>query len=61
MKPIKSNAVLLVAAHPIDLLTTLAVDVSGLPMFQVLGLGTCFDSARLRTLLAEEAEVYLRT
>lgn len=57
MKPFKSDTILLVVANPVDLLTSLAKELSGLPPSQVLGSGTFLDSVRLRGMLADEAKV----
>jgi L-lactate dehydrogenase len=57
MKPFRSDAILLVVANPVDLLTSLAQELSGLPPSQVLGSGTFLDSVRLRGMLADKAEV----
>lgn len=57
MRPISENAVLLLVANPVDILTYFARRMSGLRENQVLGTGTSLDSARLRGILAREAEV----
>lgn len=57
MAPISPHTILLLVANPVDILTYFARKMSGLPESQVLGTGTSLDSARLRGLLAEEAEV----
>jgi L-lactate dehydrogenase len=57
MKPIKKDAVVLMVANPVDVLTLFAQEKSGLPKGQVVGSGTFLDSARLRSLLAEKAGV----
>lgn len=56
MSPVKSDTILLVVANPVDLLTSFALDLSGLPASQVLGSGTFLDSARIRGLLADKAQ-----
>lgn len=48
MRPFSPHTVILVVANPVDLLTTLAQDIAGLPRKQVIGTGTCLDSLRLR-------------
>lgn len=48
------KGVLVVASNPVDLLTQVAQEVSGLPAGQVIGTGTLVDTARLRGLLAAE-------
>ncbi|QDS68908.1 hypothetical protein FKW77_008063 [Venturia effusa] len=57
MKPFKEDAVLLLVANPVDILTFFAQKYSGLPRTQVLGTGTFLDSSRLRGFLAKEADV----
>lgn len=57
MRPFRSDTILLVVANPVDLLTSLAQELSGLPTSQVLGSGTFLDSVRLRGLLADRAGV----
>ncbi|KAH0563398.1 hypothetical protein GP486_002032 [Trichoglossum hirsutum] len=57
MKPIKKDAVVLMVANPVDVLTVFAQSLSGLPKGQVLGSGTLLDSVRLRALVAEKAGV----
>ncbi|CBF70728.1 protein ldhA [Aspergillus nidulans FGSC A4] len=54
MKPFRSDTVLLIVANPVDLMTSLAKELSNLPSAQVLGSGTFLDSIRLRGLLADE-------
>lgn len=57
MKPFKEDAILLLVANPVDILTFFAQKYSGLPRTQVIGTGTFLDSSRLRGFLAKEAEV----
>ncbi|EOA80987.1 hypothetical protein ACJQWK_09989 [Exserohilum turcicum] len=57
MAPINPHTILLLVANPVDILTYFARKMSGLPESQVLGTGTSLDSARLRGVLAEKAEV----
>jgi L-lactate dehydrogenase len=57
MKPISEDAILLLVANPVDILTYFARKMSGLRESQVLGTGTSLDSARLRGILAQKAEV----
>merc|ERR1711939_1154749 len=53
MKPFKESTILLLVANPVDVLTYLAQQISGLPPSQVIGSGTFLDSARLRGYIAE--------
>ena len=42
------NGVLLIVANPVDILTTVALKLSGLPENKVIGSGTVLDTARLK-------------
>lgn len=57
MAPIHPDTILLLVANPVDILTHFARKLSGLPESQVLGTGTSLDSARLRGILAQKADV----
>lgn len=57
MKPFEPGAILLIVANPVDLLTSIAQEHSGLPGSQVLGSGTFLDSLRLRGMIADKASV----
>jgi L-lactate dehydrogenase len=50
----RKDALIFVVSNPVDILTQLAVVRLGLPWKQVLGLGTMLDTARFRSLLADE-------
>lgn len=50
----RSDALIFVVSNPVDILTHLAVERLGLPWNQVIGLGTMLDTARFRSLIAEE-------
>lgn len=54
---LKDSSYLLVVSNPVDVLTYLAVQQSGLPWQRVLGLGTQLDTARFRGCLARRLEV----
>ena len=54
---LKESAYLVVVSNPVDVLTHLAVQRSGLPWQRVLGLGTQLDTARFRGYLARRLEV----
>lgn len=54
------DAVWLIAANPVDVLTCGALRISGKPWQQVIGSGTVLDSARLRLLLSEKCEIDAR-
>jgi L-lactate dehydrogenase len=54
---LKDTAHLVVVSNPVDVLTYLAVQRSGLPWQRVLGLGTQLDTARFRGYLAKALQV----
>jgi L-lactate dehydrogenase len=47
------EAVLLIASNPVDVMTHVVTNISGLPRGQVVGSGTILDTARFRALLSE--------
>ncbi|MGY4690697.1 L-lactate dehydrogenase [Salibacterium sp. K-3] len=47
------DGIFLIATNPVDILTQVTRDVSGLPAERVIGSGTVLDSVRLRTMLGE--------
>ena len=49
---LKKDAIVLVVSNPVDILTQLAVEQTGLPASQVLGLGTVLDTSRFSSLIA---------
>lgn len=57
MQPIRVDAILVLVANPVDVLTHFAQQLSGLPKSQVFGSGTFLDSVRLRRTLAERLNV----
>jgi len=54
------GGILLITTNPVDVLTQIAQQESGLPVNQVLGSGTVIDTARLRALLGEALGVDAR-
>lgn len=52
---------ILVVANPVDALTQVALEVSGLPKNRVFGTGTTLDTARLRATLANQLNVSQET
>ena len=55
------NGILLVVANPVDILTQVAIKLSGLPEQRVIGSGTVLDSARLKYKLGEHLSVDSRS
>jgi L-lactate dehydrogenase len=57
LRPIRKDAVILIVSQPVDVLTSLARELSGLPASQVIGTGTFIDSIRLNRILAGRLKV----
>ena len=55
------NGILLIVANPVDILTTAAIKLSGLPENRVLGSGTVLDTARLKHELGKHLNVDSRS
>ncbi|MGC8642984.1 MAG: lactate/malate dehydrogenase family protein, partial [Isosphaeraceae bacterium] len=53
----KREAIVLVVSNPVDVLTYLATTQLELPPRQVIGLGTALDTARFRSLIAEDLQL----
>lgn len=51
------DGVLLIASNPVDIMTYLSLQISGLPPERVIGSGTILDTARFRTMLGERYTV----
>ena len=51
------KGILVMASNPVDILSRLAQQISGLPPGQVMGTGTLIDTARLRGMIADELKV----
>lgn len=51
------DAILLMVSNPVDILTHVALKVSGLPPERVIGSGTVLDTMRFRHLLSEHSDV----
>ncbi|MGI3166193.1 L-lactate dehydrogenase [Pseudooceanicola sp. 200-1SW] len=51
------DAILLIASNPVDIMTEVALQASGLPASRVFGSGTILDTARFRYLLGQHLNV----
>lgn len=49
---------ILVVTNPVDVMTSLAIDITGFPAERVFGTGTLIDSIRFRELLSEMLDVH---
>ncbi len=54
---LKPSAIIVVVSNPVDIITYLVQEISGLPKNQVFGTGTGLDSARLRANLAKRFNI----
>jgi len=55
------NGIIVIATNPVDILTTISSEISGLPVGRVIGSGTILDTARFRYLLGEYYRVDSRS
>jgi len=55
------QGIMLVVANPVDILTYLAIKLSGMPQNRVFGSGTVLDTTRLKYLLGEHLQVDSRS
>ena len=53
MQPIQKDAVMVLVTNPVDTLTLIAQNISGLPRNQVFGSGTYLDTCRLTVYLSD--------
>jgi L-lactate dehydrogenase len=51
------KTILLIVSNPVDIMTQIVTQISGLPARRVIGSGTILDTARFRTLLAEHLNI----
>lgn len=58
---IKSTAIVIMIANPVDVLTYVAQEISGLPRAQVFGTGTALDTARLHSEISKKLGVYAQS
>ncbi len=58
--PHTCKGILLVVTNPVDIMTRVVIEHSGLPKHRVMGSGTVLDSARFRYLLSRNCQVDTR-
>jgi L-lactate dehydrogenase len=51
------NAILIIISNPLDIMTYVALKISGFSASKVIGIGTMIDSGRFRSLIAHEAQI----
>ncbi|MDX2082196.1 MAG: lactate/malate dehydrogenase family protein [Terrimicrobiaceae bacterium] len=54
---LRKDAIVFVVSNPVDILTQLAVERTGLPKTQVIGLGTVLDTSRFCSLIADSLQL----
>ncbi len=54
---LRKDAILLVVSNPVDILTRLALAITGLPAGRVIGLGTMLDTSRFCSLIADSLQL----
>lgn len=57
IKPVNTEAILLLVSNPVDILTYIALDLSGFDPHRVIGSGTVLDTARLKFLVGRMLQV----
>lgn len=55
--PLKKNACIIMVTNPVDILTYLALKLSGLPSQQVFGSGAILEGMRLRNFISHKLEI----
>ncbi|MBC7172167.1 MAG: L-lactate dehydrogenase [Polyangiaceae bacterium] len=55
------RGILIVVTNPVDVMTRVAAEASGMPPAKVIGTGTMLDTARLRFALGEELDIEPRS
>lgn len=55
------RGLLVIVTNPVDVLTQVALEASGLPPGRVIGTGTMLDTARLRQVIARELDIEPRS
>ena len=60
MVEVAPNAIFMLITNPVDIVTRVSLDLSGLPSNQMFGSGTNLDSARLRYLIAQQTGVNVK-
>ncbi len=60
IEPHKSKGVFLIVTNPVDIMTQVVIEHTGLPKHRVIGSGTVLDSARFRYLLSRNCQVDTR-
>ena len=54
---LRQDAIIFVVSNPVDILTRLAIEHLGWPAERVIGLGTVLDTARFRSMIADDQDL----
>lgn len=57
MQPLNPELIIIVVTNPVDILTFVIQQISGLPKNQVFGSGTLLDTQRLRGLISDKVKI----
>ncbi len=57
MKPLNPDAIIIVVTNPVDSMTQLVAQLSGLPKNQIFGSGTFLDTQRLRMIISKQITI----
>lgn len=60
IKKTSPNAILIIVSNPLDVMSYVAMQVTGFPRERVIGMAGVLDTARYRSFLAEAADVSVR-
>lgn len=60
IEPHNSKGIFLIVTNPVDIMTQVVIESSGLPKHRVIGSGTVLDSARFRYFLSRNCQVDAR-
>lgn len=60
MVEVAPNAIFMLITNPVDIVTRVSLDLSGLPANQMFGSGTNLDSARLRYLIGQQTGINVK-
>lgn len=61
LSKLNPNAMFMIITNPVDVMTRLALELSGLPPERVFGTGTTLDTARFRLLLSDHLAIDARS
>jgi len=57
LQPLNKQSIIIVVTNPVDILTRLVQELSGLPHNQIFGSGTLLDTQRLRGIIGKKVDI----